>query len=500
MRAKVPSTTREHQPAAERQELRVLARGGLALGASTGLGALLSIPAVALLVRSLGLRDYGTLAFALGLTQLASTVADLGLSTGVTRMSSFAETDDSTPWAKPGVRLAAISGFIATAVCLGVALVLPAPSRTVLFAASAIPFVTTVRSVLAAYLRTRRRIALVEGSYAVGQLLYYSGAMALVALGVATAPRVALLRTVVLGAVLVFMLPKWKQLTNQATRRPGAYSALLRFSFPLLIAGVAWLVLQASDVIMLGLVRGPRAVGLYSPVLQTVDLISLGMFVLATYYLPLASAIVGRGDFDGLRSLYATVTKWGLILTAPLLSALIVAPRPLLRALFGSHYGGTAATLIARILCIGYAISILTGQNGFSLIALGKSKAIGIRSAVALVLNVLVNALLIPRLGAVGAAIGTSSVYVGLNLTNSVLIWRTARLTPVRKDALLVLGVISGLTLGSAIAIRFLQWQDFIGASLLTAALVGAGAMLTWLLTSSADERRAWRPRLRAPS
>jgi O-antigen/teichoic acid export membrane protein len=250
---------------------------------------------------------------------------------------------------------------------------------------------------------------------------------------------------------------------------------------------------------MLGFVRGPSAVGLYSPVLQAVDLITLIMFVLATYYLPLASGMVGRDHLEGLRALYATVTKWGLVLTAPLLSMLIVAPRPLLQALFGERYGSGEATLVARILCVGYAVTVLTGQNGYSLVALGKSKAIGIRSTAALILNIMVNALLIPKYGPIGAAIGTSVVYVGLNIANSYLIWKTARLHPLRGDFLWVWGTVVGLTILSILLVSSLGWQESIKAPLLTALLVGAGSFLTWAITSPTEERRAWLPLLARP-
>ena len=105
------------------------------------------------------------------------------------------------------------------------------------------------------------------------------------------------------------------------------------------------------------------------------DFVSLILYVLSTYYLPLATGIVARGDLARLRSFYATVTKWGIVLAGPLLAALVVAPGPLLELLFGPRYGGSQAVAIARILSVGYAVTLLMGLNGVNLVALGATKA-----------------------------------------------------------------------------------------------------------------------------
>jgi O-antigen/teichoic acid export membrane protein len=325
-----------------------------------------------------------------------------------------------------------------------------------------------------------------------GQVLYYGGAMLLVAIAQATAPRIAVLRVLAMTLSLALVFPTWLKLTSLSPARGEITRRLLRFSFPLLIASISWVALQRSDVIMLGFMRGTRAVGLYSPVLYAVDLCTVIMSVMATYYLPLASGLVGKGDLPALRSLYSTVTKWGVVLAVPLLSALIVAPGPLLRAVFGPLYGTTEASLIARILAVGYAVTVATGQNAYSLVALGKSRAIGVRSVIALVGNLAINAVLIPLFGPVGAAIGTSTVYVGLNVANSYLIWKIAHLHPLRRDFVCVVGTAVALALLSLTLVSLLDWSQSLAAPLFTASTVGVGSFLAWVVTSSTEERHSW--------
>src|SRR5207247_855816 len=164
--------------------------------------------------------------------------------------------------------LAAISGTVATLICVGVAFAMGPPAQAVLLAGSALPVVMVVRGAMSGFLRARRRVMLVEGSNALAQVLYSGGAMAAVALGSATAPRVAIVRVVAFASGLVLWFPLWRRLSLPQSRRPGSWRRLLSFSWPLLIAGVAWLVLQRSDVILLGFFKGVGAVGLYFPILQ----------------------------------------------------------------------------------------------------------------------------------------------------------------------------------------------------------------------------------------
>jgi O-antigen/teichoic acid export membrane protein len=244
---------------------------------------------------------------------------------------------------------------------------------------------------------------------------------------------------------------------------------------------------------MLGAIANTTAVGLYAPVLRLVDAIWLAVVVFGAYYLPVASAIVGSGDLGQLRSVYTTMTKWAVALVAPALAVLLVAPVPVLTLVFGPPFRETG--LLSQVLAIGYVVSVLGGFNGATLVALGRTKAIAIRSTAALALNLTVNAILIPRLGALGAAVGTSIAYVGLNVANSYLIWRVARVHPLRRDFLAVVGA-SALAVAATIPVLvILDWWRSLAGSLLVAAVVGVASLGTAILTAGPEERDLMRLR-----
>ena len=213
-------------------DMRRLAQGGFALGASTAVATLLSLPAVAIIVRSLGVRSYGNSPFTLGLVQVVAILADLGLADGVTRMAALAGPPGDVRWARSGLRVAALSGSIAAAVCVAIAFGTSKSTQDVLLAMSVLPLAIVSRSVIVGFLRVRRRIALVEGSYVLGQLLYYVAAIALAVLGLATATRVALLRTVATSASLLIVVPTYLRATARLPRGPVTWAAFAPFLIP----------------------------------------------------------------------------------------------------------------------------------------------------------------------------------------------------------------------------------------------------------------------------
>ena len=213
-------------------EMRRLAQGGFALGAGTAVATLLSLPAVAIIVRSLGVRSYGTLAFSLGLVQVAAILADLGLPDGVTRMAALAGPPEDIRWARSGLRIVALSGSIAASVCVAIAFGTSKPTQDVLLAMSVLPLAIVSRSVIAGFLRVRRRIALVEGSYVLGQLFYYVAAMAVAALGLATATRIALLRTLATSLPLLIVVPTYLRVTANPPSRASDLAAFAPFLLP----------------------------------------------------------------------------------------------------------------------------------------------------------------------------------------------------------------------------------------------------------------------------
>jgi O-antigen/teichoic acid export membrane protein len=262
---------------------------------------------------------------------------------------------------------------------------------------------------------------------------------------------------------------------------------VLRFSFPLMLGAVAGTVLQRSDVIMIGAIAGAAAVGSYEPVLRAFDVAPLIVASLGYYFFPVGASLVRKGDVRRLQDAFVSVSKWGMVLSMPLLMTMLVAPVPLLEALFGPRFADSRA--IAMTLAVGYIVNVVAGVNGGALVALGATRQIAMRSVALIALNVVGNLLLIPRIGALGAAVATTIVVVGLNAYNSSLAWKMARLTPFRRDSVTCLAT----AIASALAVAAVS-TSAMRASLAGSISVFLGVALSGgvvaLLTLHPGERR----------
>jgi O-antigen/teichoic acid export membrane protein len=216
---------------------------------------------------------------------------------------------------------------------------------------------------------------------------------------------------------------------------------LLLFSLPLFGTGIFALVLTWIDSLMLGYFKTPDVVGLYSAAYPSAQFIAQPLTALALIYVPVATALYSRNLMAELRRNYAVVTKWLVFLSLPIFLVLCLFPEVTLKLLFGSEYVAAAPAL--RILSFGFLLNNIFGPNGPMLIATGRTMFLFWLGLAAAALNVVLNIILIPPLGIVGAAVAT---LITIAMTNTVAVARlysSYRVQPLSKNLLkpLVLSV-----------------------------------------------------------
>lgn len=110
-----------------------------------------------------------------------------------------------------------------------------------------------------------------------------------------------------------------------------------------------------------------------------------------------------------------------IMFAAPVLLLFIVAPSWVM-GLFGPEFttGGT----VLLVLALGQFINVATGSVGFVLIMTGNERLARNNTVIAATVSLVLNVLLIPRLGALGAAIATAASIASLNLSAAYLVKR----------------------------------------------------------------------------
>jgi O-antigen/teichoic acid export membrane protein len=187
---------------------------------------------------------------------------------------------------------------------------------------------------------------------------------------------------------------------------------LVGFALPTALAGTLSLIAMSTDLLLVGYFRSPAETGIYQAAAQISLLFAVLLTSFNVAFSPMIADLHHRGETERLNQLFRTSTRWGLILALPVFIAVLIDPSGLLTLVMGARYAeGSTAMLI---LATGQMFNLATGAVGFLLVMSGRQKWWLGATAVAVVVNIALNLVLIPRLGIEGAAIATSVALLGL--------------------------------------------------------------------------------------
>lgn len=210
-------------------------------------------------------------------------------------------------------------------------------------------------------------------------------------------------------------VPQIKQINCSFT-----YRQMLATSFPLFWVSGMSLLMNWTDTIMLGICMDSKAVGIYGAALRTASLTSFILFAFNSIVAPKFSALHSQGQIENLGQLARRSAALMTFLASPILLMFIFFPQIILR-MFGTEF--IAASTSLTILAIGQFINVATGSVGYLLMMTGYEKLMRNNIIFSSVLNVLLNVVLIPHLGIVGAALSTSISLSTMNLISAVLVY-----------------------------------------------------------------------------
>jgi len=180
---------------------------------------------------------------------------------------------------------------------------------------------------------------------------------------------------------------------------------LFAFSFPLLFAGIAGMIMGWTDTLMLGYFSSSADVGIYNAALPTAQLIRGIPAAFVAIFFPVVSELYARNKIEDLRRTYSAVTKWMLALIFPIFLLVLLFPEQIIKILFGAEYVAGATAL--SILVFGFMIYAAIGPSGAILRSYGRTKIVMMTNYIGAVINFGLNFLLIPIYGVNGAAVAT---------------------------------------------------------------------------------------------
>jgi O-antigen/teichoic acid export membrane protein len=206
-----------------------------------------------------------------------------------------------------------------------------------------------------------------------------------------------------------------------------------RFTAPRSLANLAQISIQRIDIVLVAIMRGPVEAAVYTAATR---FLVAGQFANTAVNMaaqPRFAELFAVGDRREAAVIYRVTTAWLIAMTWPLyLLAVIYGPEVL--AIFGHSYRAGHGVMV--ILGLTMLVATACGQVDMVLITTGRSSWSLANGLSALVVNVGLDVLLIPRFGITGAAIGWAAAIGVTNLVPLVQLAAAVRLHPFGRGAL----------------------------------------------------------------
>lgn len=272
---------------------------------------------------------------------------------------------------------------------------------------------------------------------------------------------------------------------------------LWRSAWPVWVNGLLYLVIGWADLLLLGWLAPVEAAGLYRACAQAVivfDMLSVAFNAASAHAFALAACAVGAAAVA--RGLVVPLTQAlrGLVLLATPVLAVLLLQADAVLSLLGPAFVPAAGTL--RVLALGQFLNCWFSIVAFALVMSGRQGLEMRNAAAAAVVNLALNAALIPHWGTLGAALASAATLLMLNLLRLRQLHAHHGILACRTPELRLL--LSGLAVAG---LGQLLWHGLGGPTgnftaseallsiLMTAACTGAGLVWPGL---QAGQRSAW--------
>ncbi len=201
----------------------------------------------------------------------------------------------------------------------------------------------------------------------------------------------------------------------------------MKVSLPMLFATGMRMILSQVDIIMVGALLGAREAGIYAVATRIVEIVAFGEQALNSIVAPMISELFSSEQHAKLRRMM-TLAAWGRFGFTLVISTVMALMGPFLLGLFGSEFPeGLTAFLI---LLGGNVLISIAGSGGFLMPMTGHQNQHALQVAVAALVNVVLNAILVPLFGINGAAIATAISMIVWNVIMLSYVWRHLNINP----------------------------------------------------------------------
>jgi O-antigen/teichoic acid export membrane protein len=212
-------------------------------------------------------------------------------------------------------------------------------------------------------------------------------------------------------------------------RQPAVSNKILiAYSAPTALSGLFGVVVNRLDRLFIGYYGTMTDVGIYQAAAQFSIIFAVVLDGFNAIFSPIIAELHHKNRFAELQEIFRISTKWSIYANTPFFLIIFFAPYSVMEGIFGTSYRLGVAPLL--ILTIGQVVNISVGGVGRLLIMTGKQNAWFFTSSAMMLLSVVLNVVLIPRWGVVGAATATAASISLLYFIGLFQTWVLLRMWP----------------------------------------------------------------------
>ena len=192
-------------------------------------------------------------------------------------------------------------------------------------------------------------------------------------------------------------------------------------SLPMMITGSIFFILNWIDNLVIGIFRTELEVGLYDTAFKIASASAIILMAINAIQGPTFAEYHSRNDLSKLRESIFSSTKMLFYATLPFTILIIIFPEWIL-SFFGKEFEQASTALI--ILSIGNFFSSITGSVGILLQMTGHQKPYNTIILFAAFTSIILNIILVPRIGITGAAIASAAAKIIQNFAGCLYVYK----------------------------------------------------------------------------
>lgn len=366
-----------------------------------------------IIARYLGPEDYGLVSLGLAILGIASTLALLGLPQGVTRYIAYYNKKDKY---KQILKNSLVITIPASLIIATLLFIFSSDISTGIFHNQRLSIVIKLFSILLPFIAISNNLeSVLKALKKVKEVIFVRNISESAIQLLATATLI-FLGFEILGAIFgyiiaiisstiifIIILTRKKLFYKEVKKQKDEYKELLSFSWPLLFVGLFTSVSGWIDSLLIGYFLDVSSTGIYNAALPTASLLLIVPSALTIIFMPIITELYSKKKSAQIEVVHKNVAKWILLLVLPLFAIIVIFSQGILNMLFGSYY--TDGYVVLIILSIGFLSRSISTVSIYLLQMLKKTKTILVNSIMTLILSIILNIILIPKLKIVGAAL-----------------------------------------------------------------------------------------------